>query len=639
MLLISRMLLSRILPVRVGLIALPLFVATLICRAAPAPATISATADLGTVTLTFSAPSSDLAGSGNLTPQVYLHDAGSGAWVQASPGGTVPVYPGGDASGSLTCSGVPAATYDQARLILFGPNWQSCLDVTEPISLTVQTTEVRLTGAVMTLGTPAVQADGQLHCPWTITYPAGMSLPASSGVWVMVKGGPVFAQAWAHLDFAQPASDPWQKEMQLSGELDCAAPANGIYNIQGGMFDSSWKSYGAWVYPGATFEVGGASWISRCDASKRPSVEAAFAPAGMCPWSIGGDVGNYSCFGAWGSYGNYGDVGYYRLLAASVGCTWMRENFDPDRYASDQTYRDIIRSHVEAMWQAGIVPVLAPQDEPQGGTIAARDAALTSLDAQIARDYSDAPDSIILEVCNEPHEHPAWSGDWKTEATVALQAMRAADPQGHYWCPLEGLSKSAASAAGDPLRAGACDAYDLHAYLSAGQLVGAVPRDGTAGTSSIPVVVGEYHDTTAAFHQALLRLPNVVGIGAWAWGEAGQDGLALVASQQGAALTLTADGQALSAIYQDLRSGTPMPAPAASGGSGSSGSGPDVSAQIAAALAPILTRLSADEAAIQTLQTGQKGLATAAALAATQKALEGEISRLATEVSILAARK
>ncbi len=513
-------------------------------QGAVAPDGFTASVDLGTVTIAYRL---NEVPAGGATLQLFLHDATEGQWVtkNVSPNLAGP-------TGSFALTGLDLGAYDSARSILFVPGTYNVIsDATYPLTFNVTTQQIRVTSPQMSFGTPYLGSDQRLHVPYTLKFPASVSTAQS--VWVMAKGPVVFSQVSVPLAGAKAGTDPVDTGyLRLDGELVMANPG-GVISYQGGAFDANWNAWAPWVWPGVVSDLGSAAWIPRCDPALRPTVAQGFARAGRAPWSIGGNLGNYSIFGAWGTYSNYGDPVYLTLLKRIVGVTWLRENFDPDRYLGDETYRHIVRSHCEALWLVGIVPVLAPQDEPAGATVVARDAGLVQLDAQLASDYADAAASVLMENCNEPHLHGGWAGDWAVLATTTLKAMRAADPDGQFLCATEGLSKSAVAVDAAPLPAGLCYAYDVHAYVAASQITAVV------NPQRIKVVVGEYHDASAAFHQALEACRNVMGIGAWAWGLNGQDSLALCNGLSGYTLSLASDGGAIAGIYGAIRSGKPLP--------------------------------------------------------------------------------
>ncbi len=532
------------------LAALLLMLCLLPCTGARADS-LSASVDLGTVTLTYNIAAGS-ANSGSYAPQLFLHNVEDGTWIVENPKVSVQV----PSSGTFTFTGLSVGHYDQIRLILFLPNYVTAYDHTFTFTpnFYVATKHIRVNIPQMSFSMPYVGSDNQLHIPWTIIFPLYQQLPSYTGVWIMAKGNGgggagIFVQDWAHLDWAQVYNDPsGDVYYMLTGEMLTGVPPNGVAAVQGGAFDYWWNGWVPWIWPGPTFEIGGNSWIQRCNPALRPTVANALKRVGKAPWSIGGDLGNYTCFAAWGTYNNYADPYYMGAVRLAMKAQWLRENLDPDRYLVDQTYRDIIRSHAEAMWMAGVVPIFAMQGMPQGDTLAEQDAALVAVDTQLAQDYADAPNNVILENCNEPYQHPNWTNDWKPEAIATLSAMYAVDPKGHFLCATEGHSGSVAAANADPLPNASGAVYDVHAYVPSSQITA------TCG-GTLPVMVTEYYDTSGAFHNALQSLHNVIGIGAWAWSEAGQDGLALVQSQNGLQATLQPVGAALAAIYQTIIAG------------------------------------------------------------------------------------
>lgn len=595
--------------------------------------TITSAVDLGALTLTVTLPVSSGSSAQNVDTQLYLHNADNDTWtVQATSDPAHPsgLFPGTTNTISLALN-PPVGNYDKARLLLFaaGSNFGTVVYdsgggvAISPVAAVV-TTQQRITAPVLVMDTTNFRvpdpSDGKAHFPFVIRFPQGTH-KQDGGWWVMGKGSFGFTQLWVSFEAGHSTDgtlhylpntltatgpDPYLYNV---GEIVLPMPtAPGLYDLSFGLFDQSWGNPYTWTYPPATLEVGGDAWIPRCPVASRPLLSAALAPASPAvPFAIGGNLGNHTLFA---NVANYQDPNYHRLLKSTAGITLLRENIDGDRYLVDVTYRHIIRSHVEAMWMAGIVPILSAQSIPQatGGLTGSTDIGnLISFCTQLVTDYADAIPNIAFDVVNEPSPYPTWA-QWKPLASQCLLAMRGVAPKAYLLCPTEGYSKDGRSAAADPITGTLCDAYAIHAYVPSDQLSTIVP-------ANMPdVLVEEYHDPSAAYAVALQSLPNVIAVCPWAYDIKGQDSLNLVDHVNGAQLVLSPDGTAIVGFNQTWLSGQKVSLPTPPTGTGTgTGTGTttgltsaDVQKLIDASLTPVkaaLVQAQSDIKAVQGFET------------------------------------
>ncbi|MEO7719765.1 MAG: cellulase family glycosylhydrolase [Capsulimonas sp.] len=518
---------------------------------------IKASVDLSEVTFLYhlaTAPGSD---GGNVTIQVFLQNLDTGEYEKVQPldpaGAPLKlalVPDGSDNTGSFTVT-MPVGRYGAGRAVLFaaGSNFTKTLVSFKvpPLNITVKTNAKRVTAPVIELDLHAVQApgpDGKLHVPYTVKYPTGYSA-VKNGFWVMAKGKGSFKQEFAKTSAARHHTDASDDYQQIDGELIADMPAEpGVYTANVGLFDGNWKLI-QWIYPGVDFDKG--DWIVRADPARYPSIEQAMAP-GKAPFFLGGNFGN--AIASIGSAANDSPV-YYKLLRATAGLTILRENFDPQRYEAEVLYRKKVAQIVENMLSAGVVPCLAPQDMPPGASLDVRAAKLESVVKRLAADFAGKP--VIIDVLNEPHQYASWAL-WKPVAVRLARAVKSVNPKAFVVVESEGFAEDMSGASESPIGEGLVDLYGWHSYHSS---VADLPKKAGHG---IPVWLEEYHSTSAAFHAALTDIPNLKGVAAWAWTTPGQDGLPLVKSVDGAQLTLSPDGEKITAYYRQWRDGQTLSA-------------------------------------------------------------------------------
>ncbi|BDI33372.1 hypothetical protein CCAX7_54230 [Capsulimonas corticalis] len=534
---------------------------------------VTATADFAAATFTIEADTALGSAGGNYNVQLFLQNQDTGAYVTVNPGPSVTaaIYPDGSVNTFSFTQALPPGHYGAGKGTLFpaGTNYsgKGAIDFAIPsTNLVISTNHLRVTAPVMTIGAPAAGADGKLHVPFTLQEPVA----GAQDVWAMVKGSGGFAQIYVHKPLAAgakpaagalylaPATVAGDSIESLAGEFVTALPARaGIYNLQGGVFNTAWTQLGAWIYPGADFEIGGGSWIVKADPSAYPSVAAALAPLPGRSFFLGGDFGN--AIATKGAAAN-DTVGNFKLLKAS-GLKVLRFSFDADKYLGSALYQHRVDQDVQNMLAAGVIPEIGPQDMPSGGS-----SALQQLDTQLATTYKGMP--VILCILNEPHGYATWAA-WKAVAAPIAQAIKGIDPQTTVVVDAEGYSKDMTAASADPIDG--VDFYGWHAYLPASQLTAKAGQ-------GIPVLLEEYNDGSPQFHQALQTIPNLRGVMAWAWTIKGvEDSIGLVKSVDGASFTPTDTGAAILGYYASWIAGQDVAAPAATvpvtNGAGTNGTG------------------------------------------------------------------
>jgi hypothetical protein len=603
--------------------------------------TITATADLGTATFNYSFPAATNQAGQNVDVQLYLEDS-SGNWSSAplipettntatglSTPVAIPVFPGQTATGSFSInagtSTFGTANYIECRCILFvdGSNFsQSVADFTVPITLNVTTTQIQVTQPEIVVTSPAAYtaASGtnpaQVSATVEVRWPQSYSV-SGGGFWVMFKGSGGWAQNWVSstnpstatgLDNYYYADTTLVATTATTSTSGYVPTTPGLYNVQYGLFASSWGNDLQWIWPGDNVSIG--NWLVTCNPANYPTLTSAFTPPGKAPIGIGGNWGNFIAQ----TYTPANDSSQYFSLLHAAGMSVIRFNFNPDWYLADPVYQMVVNQAVQNIMMGGAVPCIAPQDMPTGATLTARAAALQTLDCDLATTFKGEP--IILDLCNEPHEYSTWAL-WAPVAQQIATAMRTIDPNCYIDCPTENFETSAAAASAAPLPTGTVNVYSIHQYSPAKLASGAY--DPAPLGYGIPVWVQECYNTDPNWYAFLGTAntatitvgtttyhPDVVGVENWAYTTPGQDSLALVSSVNGAVLAYTSDGQTINSILQDWINGTSLPsATTSSGASSGSGTSTTASSSDAAALAAIQAALATMQTQLNTIQASQ----------------------------------
>ena len=558
--------------------------------------TLSAVADLNSVTFSYTIASPSA--PANVVVQMFLHRQYSVAdgtsadeWRQVVPtdgsGNSLQLglFPGQNTSGTFTVTGLPLGNYGDVRVILFdaASNFATTLldTMVSGLNLSITTMQLRVTAPMLVINTESAQtpgADGSVHIPYTLKFPQSF-ITQYNGVFVLAKGSGGSVQPW--LDISKPSTatgpDPY---FFVNGEIVLPAPKSGIYSLQFGLFNYSWKLL-QWIGTDFSYEIGGDAWVQKCPAASLPprlvvsggrwvtldgqafNWGSISTPKSMSAVTFvrGGDFGNAV---VWTDSPLNNTPQYFALLRYS-GLRWIRTNYDSDKYLSSPIYQHLVDQIVQNQLQGGLYPIIGPQGLPSSsqGT-AGQIAQLVKLQQIIAAKYLGLP--VWINLCNEPHE----LGDW-VSCSAAMQsaasAVRAIDPNALITCPFEGYSKgSTANAAKAPIAATHIDLYDYHAYNTPDELHANLLPALAAG---MPILVGEYgggdgaylHAINIALQQLSATYFNLLAAGPWAFTTPGQDSLPLVESVSGATLKFTPQGAQVSLDFNSWDAGVPISVP------------------------------------------------------------------------------
>ena len=559
-------------------------------------ASITAVADLGEATFTYHFTT---ARSANGIIQIYAHRddiTGADQWDSIVPAGvgdnplSLSLYKGIDNSGTFNAP-LPQGKYGKFRILLFGSSngnidfskvyYDSNLDPAKPdlnLNLTIASDRVRLKKPAIVPGLPKVGplVDGS----YTVTLPATLEIPkdykgTEKGFWVMGKGTGGFCKQFVSTSMAQPSANPSDTFTTVPVTLTFKDVKAGLWNVALGLFGPDFGDPIEWLNSGADFEAGGDSWEQKAPEGNIPplvrvknrrfvtlngaayKLTAAAAGDRAVSFVRGGNYGNAIL---WTIDPQPSSAGYFELLH-EMGCSFMRINFDADRYSDQPVYQHAVDQLVQNIWAAGMFPLICPQDLPKAPTMTERIAKGLRVVQAMANNYNER--SVWLEICNEPREFGTWAA-WKPVAEEYVKAIRAIDPDALVVVPFEGWSKDGRGAAADPITDVDVDLYDGHAYVKPDQV--ATLFGGPAAT--LPELIGEYgggdaeylHQLDLAFQQ-MSRPP--VAIAPWAFTVKGQDSIPLIADGSTAQLQYTSRGRAIAADFAAWDSGTkigPLPA-------------------------------------------------------------------------------
>ena len=534
---------------------------------------LSAVINLAQVTFTLDLPTSADSGSGNYNAQIFLLRKSDGGYEAITPRNAdlspvrIAIFGSGVRNTASFMVLMKPDEYTTGQVVLFaeGTNFTdpSPVSFAVAVDVIVTSTHIRLTKPTFEIDPVIVGADGKITVPYIIRYPSDVTLFNAAdnnvlpygGFIVMVKGD-VLEKSGAPTDWVTvgASGNPQQFTLtnvdgdsfyQYNGKMILTPTATGgVKNVQGGLFNQTWSTDFGWVWPGQDFAVG--QWEQLADPAHYPAIAAAFAKPAGYP-ALSGNFGN--AIASIGKAAN--DTAAYFGLLAGLGMKSLRMNYSADRYLTDDLYTQEVDQVAQHMMLAGIVPCLAPQGLPSGAHLADQEAALVTLGAKVAAKYKGVP--VVIDVLNEPYQYATWA-TWKPVAQRVIDAIKAADPNASIVVGTEGFSKDMTAASADPFAPGTVFAYGWHPYLAAADLA-------KQGGSGIPVWAQEYQDGSTEFHTALAALPHVFALAAWAWTTPGQDSLNLVASVDGASLTLTPTGKAIAAIYAAWKAGTALPVP------------------------------------------------------------------------------
>lgn len=472
--------------------------------------------------------------------------------------------------------------YGACRLLLFASPDGKSVDFTKilydsnadpararlGLNLTVMSDEAPVTKPTLSVATQPSAVTQDTDGRYKVTIPASVKVPpgysaSGNGLWAMAKGDVGFSQVWVDLSKARETDEQGSSYRFVPITFTLPAVKPGLWNVQFGLFKSSFGDPLEWVYPGLDFEVGGDSWETPAPAGSAPErlrvLSKRFVNAAGKAVDLYRDERSALSSAAFLRGANYGNAldwtihpendrpGYFVLLKG-LGCRFVRTLFDPDRYIDQALYRHAVDQVVQNIWAAGLYPVIGPQDLPSGDTLSARIERGRQLARLMAESYKG--DSVWLEIVNEPHEFGTWA-EWKPVAVQYVRAMRAVDPDAFVVVPFEGWSKDGRGAAQSPITETHVDLYDGHAYVDPGQVDALY---GPALHAGLPVLIGEYGGGDPAYLRrmdaALQRLQGVTAVAPWAFTTPGQDKLALVADGSTAQLRFTPTGQVIAEDFQ-----------------------------------------------------------------------------------------
>jgi hypothetical protein len=546
---------------------------------------LMAQAKLGQVTFSYDfVPTNE---SVNAVMQVFINVAGNWqAFTPSDDNGTIVLnlYKNLDAAGSFKID-LPKGTYSAYRLFLFdAPDGHNAdfnhvvWDSSKEHHLTLPTLDLTVLSSSAPIDSPTLSyppnplEEDEGNGLTTVTLPALVKYPEDysvqgGGFWAMVKGSGGFSQVWADAKNASEGGSSLAPNLQIPVNFVLKDLKPGIFNVQLGLFTSSFGSPIQWIWPGFDFEVGGDAWEVKAPLRRIPLrlqvVNDRFELLSGKPYDF--YSGNPAAvtgakFVRGGNYGNaitwtlqpaLDTPGYFTLLAGT-GCHYIRFNFNPDRYLDQRVYQDVVDQAIQNIWSAGLYPIIAPQDLPAGDTLTLRVDKGDKLLSMVAERY--AGESVWIEVCNEPHEFGTWA-DWKPVAARYVKTIRSIDPHAFVVVPFENFSKSGVGAASSPITDVHVDLYDGHAYIEPTQVASAY---GAAIKAGLPVMIGEYGANNAQYlHEMDVAFQSLspLAISPWAFTVSGQDTLPLVADGSTANLVLTSAGQAIADDYSRWDSG------------------------------------------------------------------------------------
>lgn len=546
---------------------------------------LSAQVDLGEVTVTYHITPENR--SANVCVQMYVHRLDikyKQQWdlmmPQKSDGSplVLNLFKGIDNTGKFVIP-LKKGAYGTVRLFLFhSPDgksadfsdifYDSAADANKrslALNVTVTAEDKRITSPTLVIG-KNVEAVKSENGTYTVTIPGIVKIPAGyetkdNGLWAMAKGD-YFKQIWVELDKAQPsgnATDPYSF-IPVSFTLDNAKP--GLWNVQFGLFKSSFGDPLQWIYPGLDFEVGGDVWVKKAEPARIPARlrvrNGRFETVTGKPYDFYADLpqakkavtfvrgGNYGNAITWTLRPQLNSPGYFVLLK-DLGCCFLRFNFNSDRFLDEPVYRHAVDQIVQNIWEAGLYPILCPQDLPEGATLEKRTELGLRVVQMMATQYKGK--SVWLEICNEPHEFETWAA-WKPVAVRYAKAIRAIDPEAFVLVPFENYGKDGRGAAASPITDIAIDLYDGHAYVKPEEVTTLFGPPIKAG---LPLILGEYGggaDYLSLIDAELQKLPSgLMAASPWAFTVQGQDSLPLIADGESAELKFTSAGQVIANDY------------------------------------------------------------------------------------------
>lgn len=476
--------------------------------------------------------------------------------------------------------------YTAARLIFFGPGFSTLADqMANVTAFEVTTTQIRIKKPIIEIKNSEVlspAADGKLKIPFIIKYPA-KTWVQYGGWWAMAKGGGqgenLFRQVW--VKYANQAngdvvlagntkiSDGPDAFWYNEGEFVFDMPDNaGIYNLQFGLFDNSWKDPYNWVWPGVDVQVGGDSWIQKCPVEQMPPrlrvKNGKFVKLDGTPFDFyeGTNGGKAIAAVRGGSWGNaYGwtktpalnKSGFFGSLKY-LGHKWVRFLFNPDTYTEDPVYRNRILDSIHKILLAGLYPLVGMHNmHVNVSSKVERDKKFLELTEMLAHDWKGLP--VLFPVLNEPKELSGWDETYDL-CEKACRLIRSIDPDAFLIVPCKGYSKTITTDEANKLLP--ADLVDLYSYHPYNKPKDVLPFMKPLLDTGVGVMVEEYGCGNLTWFknlniemQKISKLyPNFLMFGTWAWTVKGQDGCPLVLDGSKANIELTESGNM---VYIDMK--------------------------------------------------------------------------------------
>lgn len=503
--------------------------------------------------------------------------------------------------------------YDRFRFIFFGVGWTILADqMAASGSFEVVTKQIRVKKPFIEVDYTKVQnpsADGKLRIPFIIKFPAN-TWTADGGWWAMAKGGgngvSIYKQPWikyatkvngvvtptANTKVADGPDNYWYNESEFVIDYP---EINGLFNIQFGLFDNTWKEAYNWIWPGFDFEVGGDSWVTVCPTDKLPPrlrvkngqfVRLDGRPFNFYEGTKGGDAikavrgGNWGNAYGWTKTPALNKSGFFGSLNY-MGLKWCRFLFNPDWYTEDITYRHRVRDSIGKILVGGLYPLVGPHNlHTKFDSIAERNQKFLELCEMIANDWKGMP--IMYAIASEPKELVGGWAECKPLWEEAARRIRAIDPDAFIIVPTKGYSKTdTTDEANNLIDPNLVDAYSWHPYVRADNIYAWLRP---LLDKNVGVIIEEYGCGSIEWQrsinvemQKLSKIyPNLLAFAQWAYTSKGQDSCYMVEDGSVANLVLTDAGNMHKSCIQkwdngELISETTIVVPPPDGGSGGTG--------------------------------------------------------------------
>ena len=503
--------------------------------------------------------------------------------------------------------------YDRFRFIFFGVGWTILADqMAASGSFEVVTKQIRVKKPFIEVYGELAEnpaPDGKLHIPFRIKYPA-KTWVQHGGWWAMAKGGgpgqSMFKQVWVkyanqsngdvviagNTKIADGPDNYWYNDGEFILDLPTV---NGLYNLQFGLFDNSWKESYNWIWPGFDFEVGGDAWVTICPPDKLPPrlrvkdgqfVKLDGSSYNFYEGTKGADAikavrgANWGNAYGWTKTPALNHSGFFGSLKY-IGFKWCRFLFNPDWYTEDITYRHRVRDSIGKILVGGLYPLVGPHNlHTKFDTIAERNQKFLDLCEMVAHDWKGMP--IMYAIASEPKELTGGWAECKPLFEEAARRVRAIDPDAFIIVPTKGYSKTdTTDEASDLIDPNLVDAYSWHPYVRADNVYAWLRP---LLDKNVGVIIEEYGCGNIEWQrsinvemQKLSKIyPNLLAFAQWAYTSKGQDSCHMVEDGSVANLVLTEAGNMHKSCVQKWDNGefiseTIIVTPPPDGGSGGTG--------------------------------------------------------------------